>query len=91
MEISTGPTWIKADGRTSIVRPKNGKDFSLEELYELTNGGPIEIVYLKDGRLMILNEEGTLKRLPLNKKATEIYKRGSIVGDVLICDNKYVR
>ena len=85
-----GPIWIHADGKVISVKPKDGKHFSLEELYEFTNGGPIEIVGTRDGRLMILNEEGRLTGLPLNKKATELYGRNVIVGDVLVCDKDYI-
>jgi hypothetical protein len=86
-----GPIWIHSDGKVISVKPKNGKDFSLEELYEFTNGGPIEIVYLRDGRLMILNEEGKLKRLPVNLRATQLYGNDTIVGDVLVCSKEYIQ
>ena len=85
-----GPIWIHADGKIVSVKPKNGKHFSLEELYEYTNGGPIEIVKTRDGRLMILNEEGVLTGLPINYKATVLYGRNKIVGDVLVCDSDYI-
>jgi len=52
-------------------------------------GGPIEVVGLPEGFVMILNEEGKINKLPLNHAATNIaVKVGGyadlIVGDVLI-------
>ena len=92
-QIQSSSLWIKSNGTIVPVKPKDGKYFSLEEMYQYTNGGPIQMVATKDGRIMILNEEGKLTGLPLNKKATELYKYGShdpIVGDVLVCDEKYL-
>ncbi len=34
-------------------------------------GGPIEVVYCQDRCVMLVNEEGKVKRLALNVKATE--------------------
>ena len=76
--------------------PKNGKHFSLSELQAIVSGF-IEIVYLKDDRLMIVNEEGKLNGLAINHAATSIfldsfpYSFDVIVGDVLVCDSKQVR
>lgn len=55
-------------------------------------GGNIEIIPTNDGRLMVLNEEGKLLELPLNRKAT-LLTRGVvapsdlIVGDVIVANN----
>jgi len=85
---------IKANGEETEVTPKNGSEFSLEELREFV-GGYIEVVPTKDNQLMVLNEEGQIHRLPVNTKATEL-TRGVvanddlIVGDVLVCDRDQV-
>jgi hypothetical protein len=87
---------IKTTGEVIEVAPKNGTDFSLEELQTIV-GGWIEIVNLRDGRLLCLDEEGKLKGKERNFKATEIYRKGRgttkdfIVGDVLICDNDQIK
>ena len=80
---------IKADGQTYEKQPKNGRDFKLEELKAIVNGY-IEIVYLRDGRLMVVNEEGLLERLPYNAAAS-ILACETIVGDVLVCDRKQIK
>ncbi len=81
---------VKTDGTVTEVRPKNGIDFVLEELQEIV-GGYIEIVNIKDG-LMVVNEEGKIKNLPINKLATIIYNRSDIIhGDVLLCDTDQIK
>ena len=80
---------IKTNGQVIETAPKNGTDFQLEELKSIV-GGYIEIVNLRDGRLICLNEEGKLYNLPYNNKATDIFRAAFrtndfIVGDVLVC------
>lgn len=77
----TDPIVIKSDGTVC------GFDFtddvpSLEEM-QTTVGGYIEPLYLPDGRVMIMDEEGVIKNKPLNPEASVIAKRG-IVGDVIV-------
>lgn len=77
------------DGKQQIVEPSNGTDFSLEELQGFV-GGYIEIVKVGNNRVMVVNEEGKLYRLPLNERATEIIQKAGhndyVVGDALVCD-----
>ena len=80
---------IKASGEFVAIEPKNGKNFSLEELQSIV-GGYIEIVYLSDGSLMVVNEEGLLKELPYNLVASGI-AGFYIVGDVLLCKENQMR
>lgn len=47
------------------VSPANGTAFTLEELQKIV-GGYIEALYLHDGRIMFLNEDGKRLGLPLN-------------------------
>lgn len=54
---------------------------------------PIEILTLPDGRAILLDEEGKLKNLSFNEKATIlahdmniIYPSDYIVGDILLVD-----
>ena len=89
--------WIKADGTTVIVSPKDGKHFQLAELHEFV-GGFIEIKRLQGrvtNKLMIINDEGKLSHvnLPKNDTATGIYnafRMGWIAGDVLVCEYEQV-
>lgn len=88
---------IKANGKTIYVDPKNGTDFSLEELQSFV-GGNIQIVHLLRGELMVINEEGKLRNLPVNEEMTILAKwKGAIsgndfiVGDALICHKSQIK
>ena len=84
----------KTDGTILEVVPANGTDFQLEELQSYVNGY-IDVLDLNDNQIIVLNDEGKLQGLPVNEKATEIFRdtyptTDFIVGDVLICDSKMV-
>ena len=85
-------------GEIDIVQPSDPKEgFSLEELQGIV-GGYIDIVPLWPGWVMVVNDEGLLKDLPLNVVASmlRLPQRylcglGAIVGDVLVCPSKLVK
>lgn len=85
----------KSDGEIVPVLPKNGVSFTLKEL-SLFVRGYIQVLSLKDGRLMVLNEEGKLyKNNKVNTTATNLAKdilfQGDlIVGDVLVTPFEFV-
>lgn len=90
-------TIYKAHGLViNNFEPKNGKYFTLSELQAVVSGY-IEIVYLNDNKIMVVNEEGKLEGLAINHMATNIFLDSFpssfdvIVGDVLVCDSKQVR
>ena len=79
----------KTNGEVIETSPKNGKNYTYEELREIV-GGFIQIIFLKD-KFMIINEEGKLNNLPYNDNATVLYRTNFknttdfIVGDALLC------
>jgi hypothetical protein len=80
--------------KTVEVKPKSGKTFSLSELQDFVEGY-IEIIDLRNGKIMVVNEEGKLKDLPFNHAATKIYakvysNRDIIVGNALVCKSDEV-
>jgi hypothetical protein len=80
---------IKANGDTQEVEPKNGTDFSLKEVQKIV-GGYMQLLATKDGKIMVIDEDGKLKQKPKNKEATKLYIYGEhdhIVGDALICEH----
>ena len=84
---------LYVDGREEFIEPKNGTDFSLEELKTIV-GGYIEIVPLGDERIMVVNEEGRLLNLPHNYTAsriTSVLGIVDIVGNVLVCHTSMVK
>jgi hypothetical protein len=82
---------LKSNGEQVEVAPK-GKHFSLAEMQEIV-GGNIEMVFLKNNMIMVVNEEGKLFNLPMNFMATLLMKEFSndfVVGDVLITSRTLV-
>ena len=84
----------KTDGTIKEIEPKNKKHFTLKESQAFV-GGLIEIVYLKDSQIMIVNEEGKINNLPINVKATDLIRsqgiRDIIAGNAFVCDTKQIR
>ena len=83
-------THLKANGEKAEVTPKNGTDFTLDELQSFV-GGYIEIIWLTPDEIMVVNEEGRLLDLPENDIASNLYEVDVIVGDVLVCDSAQVQ
>lgn len=73
-------TLLKTDG----TREVNVNIDTLKRKQELV-GGLIELVHINEGRVLIVNEEGLIHRLPLNHQATGICGH-PIVGDVILCN-----
>jgi len=86
---------IRMDGSEEQLDLLN--DYSPARLKKLQRavGGYIEELRLDDGRLLYVNEEGLLKGLDTNPRATQIVKEhapqylwgpiDTIVGDVVLC------
>ena len=84
-------TIYKTNGEVIETTPKNGKDFSLEEMQAIV-GGYIEIVYLDNGQIMVVNEEGKINGLPLNENASMLVGYTDLImGDVLVCDSNQIK
>lgn len=85
------------------AEPENGKTFTLSELRRIV-GGTIDIQKLpKTGGRMVVNDDGKLLGLPVNKEASKVWRKnypisefpenndGLIVGNVLIADGRMLR
>ena len=85
---------LMTDGIVLKAEPKNGTDFSLEELQQIV-GGYIEVLYLSKSQIMVVNDEGKLLGWGLNHNATLASQMAGIddiiVGDVLVCDTEMVK
>lgn len=88
-------TLIQSEGlKNKTVLPADGHRYTLEEMQKMV-GGNIQPIILPSGWCMVVNEEGRLKNLPINREATEIWKEeyskdkypfnndGFVVGDVI--------
>lgn len=89
-------TLIKADGTRTEIQPKNGTDFKLEELQEYVDGY-IEIVNLRNGEILVANEDGK-DRYETNRVATQLAHDNRalfgwdwIDGDVVHCKTEEVK
>ena len=82
-------TIIRATGGSFQIKPLNGTDFQLAELYAALNCTSIEVVATHDGNILIVDEEGKQKTSSIfNRRATEHYIHGMedpIVGDAILC------
>lgn len=69
------------------------KMIALKEMQECV-GGYIEFVWLRDNKILVVNEDGKIQGLPDNPIATKIIREQGIsdhiVGDALLIDQKYV-
>jgi hypothetical protein len=85
-------TLIHPDGKEEKVFPEKKKKWSLEELQKHV-GGYIQMVP-GPKRTILVNEDGILLRLPLNRNGTEAarvlsprqHSRHTLYGPVLILD-----
>lgn len=58
--------------KLSGVKPENGTDFQLEELYRLLDCTCIELVEAFNGDLIVCDEEAKLTGKLMNRRATEM-------------------
>ena len=81
---------IRTDGTSQELQPANGVYWDLKELQILV-GGYIEVVSTLDGKFMVIDDEGKLKRKSLNKEATRMYLYGRndpIAGEAVVIDTR---
>lgn len=86
-------TLLPTDGkkkRISITTLDQARQIVCEYAYN----SPIQVLVLMDGSFMLMDEEGKLKELEINEKATEIarennllYPSDYIAGDVILVDD----
>lgn len=73
------------------IWPEDGNLFSLTQLQQVV-GGYIELIYLPHGKIIVIDEEGKLKRKPLNAWATAFAKLpvDLVVGDAVLIDSDQI-
>ncbi len=91
--IPTKAYHITVQGCISEISPENGTTFELEEVQKRVDGY-IEVVYLGDTQIMIVNEDGKFNK-EYNPFATAIaqlhhslWGNDYICGDVVICPSE---
>lgn len=87
---------ISEGGHIERVTPANGSDFALEEVQKLVDGY-IEIVYLKNDWIMIVNEEGKYTKGENYSATLLAHMHGAIgahdyiCGDVVLCESEMLK
>ena len=87
---------ITTEGVLEDSFPQNGENYGLHELQSIV-GGYIEIVYLSDTMIMVINEEGKFTCEPnpaatmLARLCRSIPPNDYIAGDVLVCRSELVK
>lgn len=70
------------------LEPNNGRKFSLAELQSLV-GGYVELVTVGHGNILLVDEDGLAKQLPINLAATDIAQK-TIVGRAVFCKRNQI-
>lgn len=91
-------TLIHTDGSQFEVAPKDGQHFTLDEMYEMLHCSLVQVIYLADGNLMYLDEEGKFKNpcVPNDTATRLLVQAGGMPGDfiaghALVCTPEEVR
>lgn len=63
-------TLYKTNGEVLEINPKNGKKFKLIEVQSYCEGY-IELVYLPNSEILIVNEEGRINGMEVNENASK--------------------
>ena len=74
-----------ANGEIVPILPSNGISFTLRELKKFVKGF-VQMIYLTDDRVMIINEEGKFNNCKHNDCATTLAKDVLIPGDYIVGD-----
>lgn len=77
---------LNLDGTQQEVKPKNGTDFTLKELYTLLDCEMIQVFPANQkGMILIMDEEGKFKwSAQVNHQATKLAQDNLLPGDVVV-------
>lgn len=76
----------KVGEKPKTISPKSGRKFELEEVWSLI-GGYVQMWELGHGAVMLFDEDGNPKGLPLNVEASRI-AGFPVVGTAIVCHKK---
>ena len=71
-----------AEMKLKVINKKENQP-TLEEAQEFV-GGWVERISLKNGNIMLIDEEGKLKNLHVNQKATDHWIKSFGINDVIV-------
>ena len=89
---------LKASGEAMEIAPKKGKDFKLDELDKDLRCWLIDVIYLNQDDIMVVDEEGKLaSNNVINVNATVLAQENQaityldyIVGNAIVCNRKII-
>lgn len=89
---------LKTDGTLHDLKGEDPKGrLTLEQMQKCV-GGYVRVVKLRGDKMqMVVDEDGAWKNIPVNRAATEMYRRNTgymgevIKGDVILCDYRSLR
>jgi len=78
------PFTLTPESAATHQPPADGQHFTLDEMQSAV-GGYVEMVVLRDGTIMLMDEDGRSKNLPVNRAASYLAQR-IVVGTVIIAN-----
>ena len=99
IEMKKGDAYLTNGEEGAIeISPKNGTNFHLEELYKMLDCSLVQVLYLKNDIIMIIDEEGKFKESNIiNLTASVLYNAqfgkliDPVVGKAIVCQSKMFR
>lgn len=90
---------LKASDEVVEIEPKNGTNFTLDELYKHLNCSLVEVINLNQDDIMVVDEEGKwTSNNMVNVNATKCAQENQaitswdyIVGHAIVCNRKMIR
>ena len=90
---------LKVSGEVMEIKPKNGTDFKLDELYKHLQCSLVEVINLNQDDIMVVDDEGKLKaNNVINVNATMLAQENQaitswdyIAGNAIVCNRKMIR
>ena len=90
---------LKVSGDVMEIEPKNGTNFTLDELYKHLNCSLVEVINLNQDDIMIVDDEGKLtSNNVVNVNATKLAQENQaiifwdyIAGNAIVCNRKMIR
>ena len=90
---------LKASGEVAEIKPNNGADFTLDELYKHLNCSLVEVISLNQDDIMVVDDEGKLtSNNVVNVNATVLAQENQaitswdyIAGNAIVCNRKMIR
>ena len=90
---------LKASGEVVEIKPNNGKDFKLDELYKHLHCSLVDVISLNQDDIMVVDDEGKLKaNNVVNVNATMLAQENQaitswdyIAGNAIVCNKKMIR